>query len=230
MGLWDTVKSYGGLWPIMLPHLRHNPSVSCVRHALALDERRGWFEATTWGWLDSDHPSVREAGRGYPADRIDDDDRRKIAEQDIQEVWFAGCHADVGGGNGNESTSDIALRWMLGEANARHLMLDPRAETFMAVPAGQETPTRRESRNLRWAFIESFGRQSIDNGGLWPIRYWARGASPRTAANWRGQVIWVHESVADRSRFSVKEDCRLETASSSRTVRRWTPNAFVAAT
>lgn len=41
MGLWDTVKSYGGLYPKMLPHLRHNPIVMHVRHALALDERRG---------------------------------------------------------------------------------------------------------------------------------------------------------------------------------------------
>jgi uncharacterized protein (DUF2235 family) len=31
LGLWDTVKSYGGLKPVMLPHLRHNPSVATVR-------------------------------------------------------------------------------------------------------------------------------------------------------------------------------------------------------
>ena len=28
------------------------------------------------------------------------------------EVWFAGVHSDVGGGNGNLGLSDIALRWM----------------------------------------------------------------------------------------------------------------------
>lgn len=28
------------------------------------------------------------------------------------EVWFAGVHADVGGGNGNLGLNDIALRWM----------------------------------------------------------------------------------------------------------------------
>src|SRR5262249_54132175 len=32
LGVWDTVKSYGGLCPIMLPHLRHNPIVAHVRH------------------------------------------------------------------------------------------------------------------------------------------------------------------------------------------------------
>src|SRR5262249_24569442 len=38
LGIWDTVKSYGGIWPIMLPALRHNPIVRTVRHALALNE------------------------------------------------------------------------------------------------------------------------------------------------------------------------------------------------
>ncbi len=47
-GVWDTVKSYGGLTPAILPHLRHNPDVSHVRHALAIDERRAWFKPTTW--------------------------------------------------------------------------------------------------------------------------------------------------------------------------------------
>jgi uncharacterized protein (DUF2235 family) len=28
------------------------------------------------------------------------------------EVWFAGVHSDIGGGNGNTARNDIALRWM----------------------------------------------------------------------------------------------------------------------
>ncbi|MFJ8787303.1 T6SS phospholipase effector Tle1-like catalytic domain-containing protein [Streptomyces sp. NPDC102476] len=54
IGLWDTVKSYGGINPVSLPHLRHNPIVRHVRHALALHERRAWFQPTTWGQLDLD--------------------------------------------------------------------------------------------------------------------------------------------------------------------------------
>lgn len=38
---------------------------------------------------------------------------------DVQEVWFAGCHADVGGGSHstrrNRSLSSIPLRWMIKE-------------------------------------------------------------------------------------------------------------------
>jgi len=221
MGLWDTVKSYGGLRPIMLPHLRHNPAVGCVRHALALDERRGWFEATTWGWLDSDHPERRVAGHEYPADRIEASDRQLIDRQDIQEVWFTGCHADVGGGNGNEATSDIALRWMLGEANAQGLRLNRHATSFMQLPADQEKPVKKESRNLLWALVERVERQGIDNSGRWPVLHPARGASPRDPQNWRRHIVWVHESAAARVWAPIPEACRLETAHTSRVVRDW---------
>ena len=221
MGLWDTVKSYGGLRPIILPHLRHNPAVKQVRHALALDERRGWFEVTTWGWLDSDHPEHREAGREYPVDRIEEGDKLIIDGQDIKEVWFTGCHADVGGGNGNQATADIALRWMLGEANAQQLRLSSAATAFMHVRAEQEKPVKKESRNIVWALVEWFGRQSIDNGGKWPVRHWTSGASPRDPQNWRARVVWRHESAADRVWATVPEKCHVETAQSSRVVRSW---------
>jgi uncharacterized protein (DUF2235 family) len=221
MGLWDTVKSYGGLRPIMLPHLRHNPAVGCVRHALALDEQRGWFEATSWGWLDSDHPDHREAGHEYPADRIDERDRLLIDQQDIQEVWFTGCHADVGGGNGNTATSDIALRWMLGEANAQGLRLNTDAEEFMLLPAEQERPAKKESRNILWTLVERFERKGIDNSGRWPVLHSARGASARDSQNWRRRVVWVHESAVGRAGAEIPEKCRLQTAYTSRVVRDW---------
>jgi uncharacterized protein (DUF2235 family) len=221
MGLWDTVKSYGGFRPIMLPHLRHNPAVTCVRHALALDERRGWFEATTWGWLDSDHPGHRVPGCEYPVDRIEESDRRAIEGQDIQEVWFTGCHADIGGGNCNEATSDIALRWMLGEANGRGLRLNAAAEEFMRVPAEQERPITKASRTIAWALIERIERQAIDNGGRWPKLHPAKGPSPRDVENWRGHMIWVHESATDRRWPSIPAGCRLQSAPTSRVVRNW---------
>jgi hypothetical protein len=37
------------------------------------------------------------------------------------EVWFAGVHSDVGGGNGNLGLSDIALRWMAVKAQGAGL-------------------------------------------------------------------------------------------------------------
>lgn len=40
------------------------------------------------------------------------------------EVWFRGCHSDVGGGNGNTKLSFIALRWMLRKAIAAGVPID----------------------------------------------------------------------------------------------------------
>jgi uncharacterized protein (DUF2235 family) len=43
IGIWDTVKSVGYLWPRSLPHTRRNPIVRTVRHALSLGESRSFF-------------------------------------------------------------------------------------------------------------------------------------------------------------------------------------------
>ncbi|EKG14989.1 hypothetical protein MPH_07889 [Macrophomina phaseolina MS6] len=50
-------------------------------------------------------------------------------EQDVQEVWFAGCHADIGGGwdleTGEEaSLSHVPLVWMVREAQRAGLQFD----------------------------------------------------------------------------------------------------------
>ena len=104
LGVWDTVKSYGGIYPISWPHLRHNPSVRVVRHALALDEKRAWFQHTTWGRID-------ERLSGEP---LEDDARYR--KQDVEEVWFRGYHSDIGGGKKEHESARVALLWMLGEA------------------------------------------------------------------------------------------------------------------
>ena len=92
LGLWDTVKAFGVIWPKSLPHLRFNSSADIVRHAMALEERRTMFDATTWGGTDGD-------GRGTPAGLVTPAMPPRFIErnQNVKEVWFAGCHSDVGG-------------------------------------------------------------------------------------------------------------------------------------
>ncbi|KAJ7579478.1 hypothetical protein C8J56DRAFT_1169757 [Mycena floridula] len=91
IGVWDTVSSIG-LIPQFLPYTASNPSVHFVRHALALDERRIKHRANHWTNRSSPHT-------------------------DVKEVWFAGAHGDVGGGNkatdAGASLSYISLRWMV---------------------------------------------------------------------------------------------------------------------
>jgi T6SS, Phospholipase effector Tle1-like, catalytic domain len=206
LGLWDTVKSYGGLKPVMLPHLRHNPSVSTVRHALSLDERRGWFEVTTWGWLDSDQANDAAMSR------LDPRDIEKIREQDVMEVWFSGCHADVGGGRKSECSSEIASRWMLGEARHADLRLNSAGEEFLA---SEDKPCRaKPSRTLFWKAVELYPRFSITNAGRWPAYedHRKKGASPRDPLkSKRKGTIWYHKSVKDLSGFgAIPPNVRLE--------------------
>lgn len=100
LGLWDTVSSIGWAWdPRSLSFTAHNPSVDVIRHAVALDERRAKFVQNLWG---------------------------KLPGQDLEEVWFAGVHSDIGGGYEEKESglSKITLKWMLEHAQRAGLMLD----------------------------------------------------------------------------------------------------------
>ncbi|KAI1791607.1 hypothetical protein LXA43DRAFT_1094487 [Ganoderma leucocontextum] len=98
IGVWDTVSSVGDVIPRTLPFTRSNTSIRVFRHALALHEPRA-----------SLHPKFYEqfdAQNGHDG-------------TDVQEVWFAGSHCDVGGCAVSEDTSHslghISLRWMVRE-------------------------------------------------------------------------------------------------------------------
>ena len=105
LGVWDTVASLGA--PGWLPAYHRTempPFVGVARHALALHELRGWaFPPVLF---------TRCAGR------------------DVKQVWFAGAHADVGGGYPERALADIAFDWMVHEArrcggSAQPLALGP---------------------------------------------------------------------------------------------------------
>ncbi|WP_441957209.1 DUF2235 domain-containing protein [Mycolicibacterium houstonense] len=109
IGVWDTVGALGipsiGGWLARQFNKRyefHDTTLSSrvgeAYQALAIDERRGPFVPTIWSQSDM-----------APAD------------QRLEQVWFAGAHSDVGGGNGNDGLSDIALWWMLEKARGAGL-------------------------------------------------------------------------------------------------------------
>ena len=191
LGMWDTVKSYGGLNPVILPHLRHNPDVAHVRHALALDERRAWFKPTTWGQLDSD----REAAMT----RVDPDDAAAYQSQDIGEVWFTGCHSDVGGGDQGAATARIALRWMLGEAAhvTPRLMLNHAGSSLLRESDPPSPPRIHQSWTRTWRITEQIPRSEIDNSGVYPRKVLHRGSDglrdPYQAQ--RAGTVTVHASA-----------------------------------
>ncbi|PPR06254.1 hypothetical protein CVT24_000926 [Panaeolus cyanescens] len=131
IGVWDTVGSVGVI-PKRLPFTTTNTHVKHFRHAIALDEHRVRFkpnffnrptpEEVALGLKWGEHKeklaakphrrkTLRELERQYTHDG------RHVT--DVEEVWFSGCHCDVGGGAvKNEVRNNLArisLRWMVRE-------------------------------------------------------------------------------------------------------------------
>jgi uncharacterized protein (DUF2235 family) len=98
LGLWDTVKAAGHLWrELRWPFTRQLPHATIVRHAVSIDE-----------W--------RRPYREYSVHRPDPD-HLIPTPQDLQEVWFAGVHSDVGGMfEHGARLSDVPLKWMAEQA------------------------------------------------------------------------------------------------------------------
>ncbi|KAJ7726363.1 hypothetical protein B0H16DRAFT_1592666 [Mycena metata] len=122
LGVWETVSSVGFI-PRRLPFTRSNTDVRYFRHALALDEHRARFQPNFWN-----RPTPEELQRGVQAGEMPKS-RRTLNELEaqytdggeylthVEEVWFAGCHCDVGGGAlpnaARNSLARIPLRWMI---------------------------------------------------------------------------------------------------------------------
>lgn len=90
---------------------------------MALDERRARFKVNHWVKTkpedEKTHPEVKKSvRRGHE----NWEGLGKRHETDAKEVWFAGGHADVGGGNVKNGTvnslAKIPLRWMVRETFA----------------------------------------------------------------------------------------------------------------
>jgi uncharacterized protein (DUF2235 family) len=183
LGVFDTVKSYGGLNPVALPHLRHNPVVRTVRHALSLDERRAWYKATTWGQLDGD--------RHRAMTRLRPIDRHAYLDQDIVEVWFTGDHSDVGGGV-------ISRRWMLAEAVRAVPGLVINAAGTELLGSKDPAPGTPSSKwHLGWWLMEQIPRREIFNDGVWPVKRTRRGSDGerRPGPLQRNREVLFHETA-----------------------------------
>jgi uncharacterized protein (DUF2235 family) len=187
LGLWDTVKAYGWMIPKSFPALRHNTSVRVVRHAVALDERRALFQMTGWA----------------------------SAHIDVKEVWFAGDHSDVGGGHttGNSALADASLYWMLGEARAAGVHLDPAAKDCITGVERRSADAARTHAKGLWQQCVFFlpgclPRVELDNHAYPPARPWRvwpfGGRKPGDHAF--GSTVFVHHSV-DARRLTGVEVC-----------------------
>jgi hypothetical protein len=104
-----------------------HPDVKAAYQCLAIDEVRAQFPATLWT-------------------------SAPVAGQTLEQIWFSGCHGDVGGGtllgggvDAGTRLCDITLAWMVGKAQAEGLVLDPAAGPFGVLPAEYALDMVRES-------------------------------------------------------------------------------------
>jgi uncharacterized protein (DUF2235 family) len=177
-GVWDTVDSVGWLWdPVVLPFAGQNPSISIGRQALAIDERRSFYEPKLWG------PPVRTDLDG------------KL--QDIKQVWFAGVHSDVGGSypESESAPAEIALNWMLHEACEAGLIVNAKkaAEVVRRVQQGRTARLHNSLHGLWWLMEmvpRRDDREHRGKGGWRLPNFGRRRVIPEGSA--------IHQSVFDR--------------------------------
>ncbi|KAF9445122.1 hypothetical protein P691DRAFT_676292 [Macrolepiota fuliginosa MF-IS2] len=142
LGVWDTVNSVG-IIPRRLPFTTSNTAVRVFRHAVSLDERRAKFKQNTWNRPTSNEQQLADSDRVHTGTGLDprhhaahhnhqeDSSKKKknlkqlereysevLADPtDVEEVWFSGCHCDIGGGSVSNGTrpnlARIPLRWMV---------------------------------------------------------------------------------------------------------------------
>jgi uncharacterized protein (DUF2235 family) len=130
LGLWDTVAAYGlpvdemargvsqWIWPLELPNRRFDTRIKRACHALSLDDERTTFHPVLWN-------------------------EKGVSPDVLTQVWFAGVHANVGGGYPDDSLAYIPLCWIMTEAQSRGL-------AFKTKPNKPDDPDPDVMVHARW--------------------------------------------------------------------------------
>jgi uncharacterized protein (DUF2235 family) len=105
VGVWDTVDSVGGPFHtsdfinslfhrFKFPDQQVSDRIRFAAQALSIDDARAAFEPLVWG-----------------------------PRANVEQVWFAGVHANVGGGYPKQGMSLVALDWMMQKAQENGLRI-----------------------------------------------------------------------------------------------------------
>lgn len=124
IGVWDTVGALGipgtslsETGKYAWHDTRLSGSVNYAYQALALNEYRAAYAVPLW---------------------VSDDGEKKAGNREVEQRWFIGAHANVGGGYGEDPLADITLQWMSEKATAAGLQLN----TFTAADNAWQTRPR----------------------------------------------------------------------------------------
>jgi uncharacterized protein (DUF2235 family) len=224
VGVWDTIASVFVPRPdrLYLPSLQQlafiqeNPSVKIFRQAISIDERRRMFRLEPWK-----QPQIFMRNR---FSRTNNEE-----PQDSQQVWFAGVHADIGGGypESESGLSKYPLLWMIEEAVKCGLAVDRRTVNHLAWGKARKgspfsyvapdfTGELHDSMSANWRLLEFFPKS--DRYKEWKQRrsllgYYIPDAEPRPIP----ENALVHESVVKR-REAVPDYKPLNLPSQYRTI------------
>ncbi|KAF2265846.1 hypothetical protein CC78DRAFT_615687 [Lojkania enalia] len=178
--VWDTVSSIGVPWPSMFgrqrpggPSFVHSDLCERIENAfqaLSLDEHRYHFHPLVWRFPDA-----------------------PLAGGHLEQCWFLGYHADVGGGNPKEALAHIALAWVITKLK--------RFVTFDGRSFCDPSPTK-----LSWVVSPASGRRI--NRHLLPVEdpmdmcYRLAGSSRRTPR----AEFWNKEGLYRRDNDGQQDD------------------------
>lgn len=133
IGVWDTVGSLGipgrfrtlTSWKYRFHDVELSSWMDNAFQALAIDEKRKAFEPAIW--------TIQQG----------------VANQTVEQFWFAGVHCDVGGGYKETELSDIALLWMLDRGRKCGLAVD----TAPLQPPVAPDPIGVLHDSMKWYYI-----------------------------------------------------------------------------
>ena len=140
IGVWDTVGELGLPGPAFrflnkgyeFHDVKLSSWVDNAFQALAIDERRKFFEPSVW------------------------EQQQHSVGQVVEQVWFAGVHCNVGGGYNTTGLSDVALRWMVTKAEGCGLAFDrPR---FNKIITPDPLDAMRDSKTLLYKAFPDYNR------------------------------------------------------------------------
>jgi len=185
MGVWDTVAALGApqipILDAVLNLLRRHQfynyePASCVKnvyHALAVDDERGTFWPLVWN-------------------------EAEFTGETIEQVWFSGMHANIGGGYPRDELANVTLDWMIEKLNEHGEALRAR---LRASPGDTSAPAGLLLKSTAMADAKAdanpHGKLHDSRGGFKIFyRYQPRPIQDRCVE--KKAKIRLHTSVLDR--------------------------------
>jgi len=197
LGVWDTVGALGiprvfDNWSFMRPSTKyrfHDTKLGrCVRfayHAVAIDEQREPYCVTLWT-------------------------ARERATEEVEQRWFPGAHADVGGGYEDDLLPDPPLAWIATKAAQKGLHfindrgeIDPVKQVRLASVARMPAAFELDGREYLSAVHDSYAEFM---GGGYQVLRSLPGAGGRTYRRMLVERDGINQTIDQTANMKIAAD------------------------